>query len=308
MKFENLEEPRVLIETARRGSLTAAAKVLQITPAAASAALKKLEARLGVRLFERTTRSMRLTEAGENLLGYCTRALSLLDEGAASVAEGCGELRGLLRITAPSDLVRRVMLPMLDDFLDQHPGIELMLAVSDSVQDVIRDQVDLALRYGEVADSRLVAQRLADVHRCAVASPSYLERHGTPNQPMELVQHECLSFVVHQRRLRLWRFWPLSADTGATPLEVLVNGRRTVDDAGIAQHWAIEGRGVAYKSALDTAEAVASGDLVRLFPGWRGEHIPLNAILPSNRFIPARVRALIRHLQQGFASLPLATP
>lgn len=301
MKFENLEEPRVLVETAARGSLTAAAKVLQITPAAASAALKKLEGRFGVRLFERTTRSLRLTEEGEALLGYCEQALSLLDEGAAWVAEGRGELRGLLRVTAPSDLVSRVMLPMLDSFLDAHPGIELMLSVSDSVQDFVRDQIDVALRYGEPSDSRLVARPIADVYRAAVASPDYLARHGTPTHPEELVRHECLSYVIRQRRLQRWRFWPLAAGAGATPFEVRVSGRRTVNGAGIAQRWAIEGRGIAYKSELDAAEALASGELVRLFPAWRGEHIPLNAILPSNRFIPARVRALVTHLQECFA-------
>ena len=301
MRFENLEEPRVLVETANRGSLTAAAKALQITPAAASAALKRLESRLGVRLFERTTRSLRLTEEGEALLGYCERALSLLDEGATWVAEGRGKLRGRLRVTAPSDLVRRIMLPMLDSFLDAHPGIELMLSISDSMQDVVRDQVDVALRYGEPGDNRLVARPIADVYRSAVAAPSYLARHGTPARPEELAQHECLSFVIRQRRLQLWRFWPQVGSGSA--LEVRVTGRRTVDDAGIAQRWAIEGRGIAYKSELDTAEALASGQLVRLFPDWRGEHIPLNAILPSNRFVPARVRALVTHLQEGFAAI-----
>lgn len=303
MRFENLEEPRVFVETALRGSLTAAAKFLQISPAAASASVKKLEARLGARLFERTTRSMRLTDEGEALLGYCERALSLLDEGAARVADEKGSLRGLLRVTAPSDLVRRVMLPMFDEFLDLHPGVELMLTVSDSIADVIRDQVDVALRYGEIADGRLVARPIANAYRIAVASPAYVAAHGMPVHPSELTQHECLSFVIRQRRQQVWRFWPLGAGSDTPPLEIRVNGRRVVDDAGITQRWAIEGRGVAYKSELDTRDALAARELVRLFPGWRGEHIPFNAILPSNRFIPARCRALVKHLQDRFADL-----
>lgn len=300
MKFENIEEPRVLVETAARGSLTAAAKALQITPAAASAALKKLETRFGVRLFERTTRSMRLTEEGEALLGYCERALALLDEGAAWVAEGQGALRGLLRVTAPSDLVREVMLPKIDDFLEAHPGVELMLTVSDSVQDVVRDRVDVALRYGVPTDSRLVARPIAEVYRAAVASPAYLERWGLPQHPEELVRHECLSFMIRDRRLRCWRFWPIGAGDDVAPLEVRVSGRRTADGGGLVLRWAIEGRGIAYKSELDVSEAVASGRLVRLFPDWRGEPLPLNAVLPSNRFIPARARAFVKHLQDSF--------
>ncbi|WP_417068527.1 LysR substrate-binding domain-containing protein [Niveibacterium terrae] len=300
MRFENIEEPRVFVETARRGSLSAAARALQITPAAASAALKKLEARLGVRLFERTTRSLRITSEGEVLLGYCERALSLLDEGATALAEASGTLSGRLRVTAPSDLVRRTMLPMLDGFLDAHPGVELMLSVGDAVQDVVRDQVDVALRYGEPRDSRLVALPIAEACRSAVASPAYLAERGTPLHPEDLAGHECLSFVIRQRRQQLWPFWP---EGGGDALKVRVGGRRTADDGGIVQRWAIEGRGIAYKSELDTAEALASGALVRLFPAWRGESVPLNAILPSNRFIPARARALVKHLQQSFAAL-----
>ena len=308
MRFENLEEPRVFLETALKGSLTAAAKALQISPAAASASLKKLEARLGTRLFERTTRSMRLTDEGEALLGYCERALSLLDEGAARVADENGALRGMLRVTAPSDLVRRVMLPMLDEFLEMHPGVELMLTVSDSVADVVRDHVDVALRYGEVADSRLVVRPITAAQRIAVAAPVYLAARGTPTHPAELAQHECLSFVIRQRRQQVWRFWPQHAGGDAEPLAVRINGRRIVDDAGITQRWAIEGRGIAYKSALDTADAVAAGQLVRLFPEWRGESVPFNAILPSNRFIPARSRALVKHLQMRFAERQAMLP
>lgn len=300
MKFENIEEPRVLVETARRGSLSAAARALQISPAAASAALKKLEARMGVRLFERTTRSLSITSEGEILLGYCERALSLLDEGAASLTEARGTLSGRLRVTAPSDLVRRTMLPMLDAFLDAHPGVEIMLSVGDAIQDVVRDQVDVALRYGDPEDNRLVARPIAEARRSAVASPEYLARHGMPLHPEELAGHQCLSFVIRQRHQQLWSFWPQG---GGEALKVRVSGRRTADDGGIVQRWAIEGRGIAYKSELDTAEALACGALVRLFPSWRGERVPLNAILPSNRFIPARVSALVRHLQQEFARM-----
>ena len=130
-----------------------------------------------------------------------------------------------------------------------------------------------------------------------------LGERGTPQHPEELAGHECLSFVIRQRRQQLWSFWP---EGGGEVLKVRVGGRRTADDGGIVQRWAIEGRGIAYKSELDTVEALASGALVRLFPTWRGESVPLNAILPSNRFIPARVRALVKHLQQGFARISVS--
>ncbi|MGL4573210.1 MAG: LysR family transcriptional regulator, partial [Burkholderiaceae bacterium] len=169
MKFESIEELRVLVETAEHGSLTAAAKLLNFTPAAASAALKKLEARLNVRLFERSTRSMRLTPEGTVLLGYAQRALDLLREGEAQVTEDKRSLRGAIRVTAPSDLTRRILLPWLDEFLDVHQGVSLNLSVSDTLHDVVRDEVDVAIRYGELADSRLVARLLTPARRIACA-------------------------------------------------------------------------------------------------------------------------------------------
>ena len=303
MRFENLEEPRLLLEAASRGSLTAAAKALEVTPAAASATLKKMEARMGVRLFERSTRSMRLTMEGAALLGYCQRALALLDEGTALISEGSRGLRGALRVTAPSDLTRRILLPMLDDFLDANPEIDLMLAVSDSVHDLIRDQVDVAIRYGEPADSGLVARLLAPARRAVVASPAYLAQHGTPLHPSDLANHECLVYLRNGRPHNAWRFAPAQGDVAGS-IEVRVSGRRTTDDAELTQRWAIEGRGIAYKSELDIDAAVSRGELVRVLADWLGEATPLNAMLPSNRFVPARVKALVAHLQAGFDGAP----
>jgi DNA-binding transcriptional LysR family regulator len=295
MKFESIEELRVLVETAEHGSLTAAAKILEFTPAAASAALKKLEARLNVRLFERSTRSMRLTPEGTALLGYAQRALDLLREGEAQVTEDKRSLRGAIRVTAPSDLTRRMLLPWLDEFLTLHEGVSLNLSVSDTLHDVVRDEVDVAIRYGELADSRLVARLLTPARRIACAAPAYLQAHGTPTHPRELTQHECLTFTVRNRRYSTWKF----AQDGAQ-VEVRVDGRRTADDADIAHTWALQGRGIIYKSEVDLQTTLASGALVRLFAGWEGESIPLNAVLPSNRFVPARVRALVEFLKGKF--------
>lgn len=295
MKIENIDELRVLVECARGGSLTAAARVLGVTPAAASALLKRLEARLGARLVERSTRALRLTAPGEAFLGYAQRALDLLEEGAAHIGEDAQRLRGTIRLTAPSDLTRHVLLPWLDEFLDAHPGVELQLGVSDGLQDVVRDQVDLAIRSGELADSRLVARRLADARRVAVASPDYLARRGTPRDPAELAGHECLTYRIRQRRETTWRFWRAGA-TQAEPQSVRVHGQRSVDDAEIAHRWALAGRGIVYKSEIDVGASIERGALVRLFPGLVGDPVPLHAVMPSQRFLPQRVRALVEHL------------
>lgn len=168
MKIENIEDVRVLVETARGGSLTAAARVLGVTPAAASAMLKRLEVQLGARLFERSTRAMRLTAQGQTLLDYATRALDLLEEGESQLAAESRSLVGEVRVAAPSDLTRSVLLPWFGEFLAAHPGVHLSLSVGDRVQDVLRDAIDLSLRYGELGDSRLVARQLIMDTACAL--------------------------------------------------------------------------------------------------------------------------------------------
>ncbi len=291
MKIENIADLRVLVETARGGSLTAAARVLELTPAAASATLKRLEAQLGARLFERSTRAMRLTDAGRTLLGYAQRALELLEEGEAQVVGEGRALVGTVRLAAPSDVTRSVLLPWLDGFQALHPGVQLVLSVSDRVQDVVRDAVDLALRYGTLGDSGLSARLLYTSQPVLCAAPAYLARHGAPATPQDLARHNCLTFQIAGRRHARWRF-----GQGGQWVEVQVDGDRSADDASIVHQWALAGHGVCYKSRLDLVHDLASGALVRLLPDWHGPDYPLHAVLPQRRFVPARVRALVDYL------------
>lgn len=300
MKIQNVEDLRVLVETARGGSLTAAAAVLGISPAAASAMLKRLEAQLDARLFERSTRAMRITQQGQTLLNYAMSALELLEEGEAQLASENRSLVGAVRVAAPSDLTRSVLLPWIDAFVEGHPGVRVALSVSDRVQDVLRDAVDIALRYGVLSDSGLVARPLYTTRRVLCAAPTYLQRHGAPVAPQDLCNHNCLTFHLAGKRYATWRF-----EKAGVWREVLVDGDRDTDDAAIAHQWARAGAGLLYKSELDVVHDLASGALVRLLPDWHGEHYPLNAILPSNRFVPARVRALVDFLAMRFADLEM---
>jgi DNA-binding transcriptional LysR family regulator len=302
MRFESLEDLRVLVETARSGTLTAAARTLGVTPAAASAMLKRLEARLGERLFERSTRAMRLTPQGQTLLDYATRALELLQEGEAQLATASRTLVGTVRIAAPSDLARSVLLPWLDDFMAGHPGVRVALAVTDRVQDLMRDAVDVALRYGQPADSRLVARTLCTTRRVLCAAPAYLQGREPPRTPQDLAAHNCLTFHIDHRRHTLWRF-----ERDGAWAQVRVDGDRDCDDAAIAHQWALAGAGLVYKSELDVADDMRAGRLLRVLPDWHGEPYPLHAVLPSNRFVPARVRALVDFIAarfERFAALP----
>ncbi|MGE0498728.1 MAG: LysR family transcriptional regulator [Ramlibacter sp.] len=304
MKIENMQDLRVLVETARGGTLTAAARALDLTPAAASAMLKRLEAQLGARLFERSTRAMRLTGQGQTLLDYASRALELVAEGEAQLSSHGGALVGTVRVAAPSDLGRSVLLPWLDEFLALHPGVQVALSVSDRVHDVLRDSVDLALRYGEPADSRLVARPLYRARRVVCASPAYLQRRGTPQTLQDLAQHNCLTLHISGKREVRWRFEQPDGRDGksGTPVDVRVEGDRSVDDGAIGREWALAGAGIVYKSGIDIAAHLRSGALVPLLPQWLGQAYALNAILPSNRFLPARVRTLVDFLAARFAA------
>lgn len=297
---ENIDDLQAFVESARSLSLTAASKVLQVTPAAVSAAIKRLEAQLGARLLERTTRSLRLTPHGEVYLGYVQRALALLAEGHAQITEDSHALAGPIRLATPSDLTRRLLWPWLDEFLQAHPRVSLSLLVSDRVHDLIRDEVDVALRYGPLADSRLVVIPLAQTHRVAAASPAYLAAHGVPEHPRQLAQHDCITFFLRGRRHVQWEF----VDAAGARYVQRVDGRRCADDAELAQRWALDGRGIVYKSELDMRDALRSGTLQQILPQWRGESLPLSAILASNQFTPARVRALIAWLRERLQRMP----
>ena len=295
MKIENIADLRVLVQTARGGSLSAAARALGMTPAAASATLKRLETQLGTRLFERSTRAMRLTSQGQILLDYAQRAFELLAEGESQVDADRAALVGTLRVAAPSDLTRNILRPWFDEFLQSHPGVQLSLTVGDRVLDVLRDEVDLAIRYGALADSRLVARTLAAARPVLSASPAYLERHGAPASPQALAQHNCITFDRGGRRHKTWRF-----GRDGQWLDVRVDGDRSVDDASLAREWAIAGAGIILKSEIDQRRDLASGALVRLLADWETEPYPLHALLPSGRFIPNRVRALVDFLARKF--------
>ena len=296
MKIDNTDDLKVLIHTARTGSLTRAAVALGVTTSAASAALKRRETQLNARLFERSTRAMRLTEQGRVLLDYAQRAFDLLDEAEAQVGADQTALVGAIRIAAPSDLARNVLLPWLDDFMALHPGVQLQLHVGDRPKDVVRDEVDIALRYGALADSQLVARTLATPRTVLCAAPSYLARRGAPATPHDLAAHNCLVFMRGDRHHRTWHF---SKD--GERVEVRVSGDRSVDDASLAHDWARAGHGILLKTGIELQRDLENGALVPLLADWTTDVYPLHALLPNGRFIPARVRALADFVAHRFA-------
>lgn len=294
-----LRELELFVRAAEAGSLSAAARALDLTPAAASAAVKRIEAELGTPVFVRSTRSLRLTQAGEIFLQHCRDGLQAIADGRDAARTGAAEIRGLLQLSLPSDLGRNVVLPWLDEFLAAHPQVQLRLEISDRIADVFRQPVDLALRYGEQADSSLVALPVGpDNRRVLCAAPSYLERRGVPRSPAELLAHNCLCYLlgdyVHDR----WRFFHEEGETS-----VRVHGDRVSTDGDAVRLWAVGGHGVAYKSSLDVAQDLRAGRLLRLCPDWAGEPAPLSLVCADRRQINPAVQALRAFLAERCRAL-----
>jgi DNA-binding transcriptional LysR family regulator len=293
-----LSQLQLFVRLANAGTLSAAARQLQLTPAAASAALKRLEAALSVRLVERSTRSMRLTPEGELLREHAERALGVLDDARTLLGAQREALDGEVHIAAPADLVRQVLNPMLDEVLVRHPRLRIALQVSDARHDLLRDRVDIAVRYGELHDSNLVARRLHVTQSTLVAAPAYLARHGTPQHPRDLAQHNCLALHRAERPHTQWVF-----QRDGTEFTMKVSGNRRANDSGLVREWALQGLGIVQKARLDLRADLRAGRLVELLPQWQGLRYPLHAIVPAQRHLPLRVRRLLDELVAQFARI-----
>ncbi|HEX2009906.1 MAG TPA: LysR family transcriptional regulator [Roseateles sp.] len=289
----------LLVRIADLGSLTAAAKALDWSPAAASAALKRLEEQWGFALFVRSTRSLRLSTEGQRFLPHARQALQALSEGRAQASAGRSALRGELQLALPSDLGRNVLLPWLEAFQQQHPQLGLHLHVGDRLADMLRSPVDLAIRYGAPADSSQVAlPLLEDCRRVLVAAPRYIAAQGLPAAPADMARHQALRYVVGDAVPRSWKVW-----IDGQAVELPLAGIRVADDGEIVKRWALAGLGIAYKSWPDVAAELAAGRLVHVNPHWRGETAALNLIVPGRRQLSAAARLLRDDLQRRLATL-----
>jgi DNA-binding transcriptional LysR family regulator len=294
MKIPRIEDLLLFVRAADCGGLSAAARELDIAPAAASAALKRLETALGARLFVRSTRSLRLTTDGERYLVHARAVLLAVDEGAASVARDAQTIGGDLSLSIPSDLGRNVMLPWLDEFQAQHPAIRLRIRISDRLADLYRQTIDVAIRYGEPEDSGMVALPLApDNRRVLCASPAYFKRHPAPKKLADLQAHNCLRFVLGDAIHERWDFWRNKK------LEtVVVDGDRISDDGDLVRRWALAGNGLAYKSRLDVSHDLKKGRLLAALPNYQGELAPLNLVCAHRLMLSPAVVSLRDFLRQ----------
>lgn len=288
-----LEDLTLFVRAAALGSFSDAARESGQQPAQVSAAIKRLETILNIRLFARSTRSLRLTPEGETWLPYATQMLDTLEAGLQKIQTPDDEVRGMLQIAVPSDLGRNLLLTLFRDFRQRHPALRLRLLFSDQLTDVFKDPVDVAFRYGNNDDASFISLPVApENRRVLVASPEWIARHGEPQTLEELSQHNALIYIL---RGRPFDRWSLSLD--GVVQQQKVSGTVMSDDAEVIRRLAVAGEGIAYKSMLDVSDDLRAGRLRRLLPRYQGDVVPLNLICPHRKQLSAAVRLLYEEVK-----------
>jgi len=295
--IENLGDIRLFVEAARLGSLSAAGRKLGLSAAAASARLSKLEAAVHARLFERSTRQLRLTGEGQLYLAHCQEALNALDDGRAALQAGTSKARGKIRVSATSDFGRHTLKAWLDEFMALYPDVTLALTLSDSLADLIHDEIDLAIRFGRPTDGSVVARQLATNQRVLCASPDFLARHGMPAEPADLARFSCIVMQPTPGMPVEWRF---EREGVAEQFSVPVQTALETNDGALARAWAVDGRGIALKSTWDIGADLLAQRLRVVMPAWRLPEAPVHALYKRSRYLPTRVRLLLDFLVDRF--------
>ena len=281
-----LENISVFARVVELGSLSAAGRDLRLSPAVVSHRLQQLERHLGVRLLNRTTRQVQPTEHGVAFYEACQEVLRSVDHAESVVADAGGTPQGSLRITAPLGFGRRVLAPLVPAFQAKYPRVDVRLRLSEHLLDLLDEAVDVAVRMAVLADSSLIARKIADCPRVLCAAPAYLEAHGTPQTPEDLLAHQCL--LLRFPGSQQFR-WTLEAPDG--PHALAVSGRLDADDGDVLTEWALLGEGIVMKPLWEVAEHLRAGRLRPILPDYPPEPASLAVIYPHRQLLPARVKA-----------------
>ncbi len=284
----------VLAAVVEGGSFVRAAETLGITQPAVSRAIARLEARIGVRLLDRTTRSVTLTEDGRRLYEETSTLLSSIGDAVTLASGAASVVRGRLRVNMDPYFSSMLLAPHLGRFLDLYPEVSLELITRSELGDLVSEGFDLAIRFAELPSSSLVARRLLETRVVTVAAPSYLAKHGRPAKPTDVPGHVCLQFrnPVTGRPFE-WEF-----HRGRKILPIKTTGRLLLTDAQTLVGTCVAGAGIAQLLAISIQGHLDRGDLIELFPDWPDERFPLYALYPSRHLPPAKLRAFIDFVLQ----------
>jgi len=292
--MDTFKQISAFVNVASRGSLSAAARLEDVTPAIIGRRLDALESRLGVKLMIRTTRKLTLTFEGQAFLEDCQRVLDDLANAEAAVSLGGVKASGQLRISAPAGFGRRHVAPLVQDFMDANTEVKVNLDLSDRLVDLVNENIDCAVRIGELTDSSLISVRLGEMRRMVVASPAYLVAHGVPREPADLVAHECLS-------LGQQRGWVFRDPESGQVDTIKVSGSFECNDGAVLHEWALAGRGLAWRSLWEVGQDLKEGTLTSVLDAWQAPPMGIYAVFPQRRHLPLRVRLFIDLLKDTYS-------
>lgn len=289
---------QLFVRVVQEGSFSATARTLGTTPSSVSRQVSQIEVELGTRLFQRTTRKQSLTEAGEIYFQHAERIIADLETAHLAVKRLTDMPSGSLHITAEADFALAHIAPMLPDFLERYPEIQVRFSMNANMIDLIDGGIDVALRMGHLSDSSLVARQIAVSKSLVCASPSYLEKHGTPSHPSELEAHSCLSFKVKPGK-KYWCF-----KVAESLLEVPVSGRINVNSIAFLRDIALEGQGIIMVPSWVIRDELSKGKLIPLLEDYPLEPIsmPIQAVFAHNRHLAPKVRAFVEFLAERMRS------
>ncbi|AKS41146.1 LysR family transcriptional regulator [Wenzhouxiangella marina] len=286
-RFQQMQVFSTVVEV---GSFAGAAEALELSPAAVSRQIAALETRLGVRLLQRTTRRLSLTPEGEVFLERARQLLESLSEAEAEISEHSVEVMGRLRINAPVSYGLTHLAPLWGGFLEQHPRLKLDITLSDRSVDLVEEGYDLAIRIGKLGDSSLIARRLATTRLVLCASPDYLQRHGRPEAPKDLVEHRIWSYSY----FRLGDEWRFDGPEG----EVSVRLRPVLhsNNGDTCRMGAVQGHAVVLQPGFLVEGDLKEGRLVELLPDYRAGELGVFALYPSRRHVAPKLRLMVEYL------------
>ena len=292
----DLSDLEIFARVVSAGSLSAAGRELDLSPAVVSKRLRRLEDHLGTRLLQRTTRQIALTEAGQGYFERIVPILAGLDEAEAFVTRRSTIARGTLKITAPTSFGRLHIAPYLRNFMAENPDLNVNLMLTDTIVDIVGEGIDLAIRIGELADSSLVAKRLAPVSRVLVAAPAYFQGRSQPKTLNDLGTQICIA--PHNGEP-----WRLEGPEGAVIYRPV--GPLLTNSSEVVREAVIGGVGIALRSTWDVGPELNSGQLVRVLPDYEGNrNVAIHALYPSKQFLPAKVRLFIDYLVSLYTPTP----
>lgn len=283
-----------IVET---GSFSRAAEMLDLTRPMATKAIQDLEARVGVRLLERTTRQVRTTHDGLAYYQRCVHVLSELDDAEASLRHVAANPRGTLRVDMSGSQAMRIVLPEIHDFRARYPHIELVVSSGDRLVDLVREGVDCVIRGGHLRDSNLIARRLAVMPQVLCASPAYLTKFGVPRHPLDLARHQMVKFFASSGGID----YPLTLIVDGVPQDFSLAGWMSVSDAENYGLCALQGCGIVQLPRFHVEDDLKAGRLVQLLPEWQSPGMTLSALYPNRQQLSPRVRVFVEWLSQLYA-------